>query len=109
MTKLVLLHKADSIRSVEHNGSDSLRNGLALSGTLHWIFDRGLISVANDGETILVSCNKASGAVVDRLLGSEGMIWMPEDERNWPHPANLAWHRENVFGQMAADGPAPWN
>jgi len=36
------------IRPVESRGSDSVRKGLALSGTLHWMFDRGLISVADD-------------------------------------------------------------
>jgi len=101
--------QAAHIRPVEHDGSDTVRNGLALSGTLHWMFDRGLISVANDGATILVSRNKVPGAVVDRLLRPDRKIWMPEDKRNWPHPANLAWHRENIFGQMPADGPAPWN
>ena len=70
--------------------------------------DRGLISVADDNETILVSRNKVPGDVVDRLLGPDGKIRKPEDKRNWPHPANLAWHRENIFGQMAAEGPAPW-
>ncbi len=31
------------VRLVEANGPDIVRNGLALSGTAHWIFDRGLI------------------------------------------------------------------
>ncbi|WP_245306218.1 HNH endonuclease [Roseovarius aestuariivivens] len=100
--------QAAHVRPVEHNGSDSVRNGLALSGTLHWMFDRGLISVAEDNETILVSRNKVPGDVVDRLLSPDGKIWKPEDKRNWPHPANLKWHRENIFGQMAAEGSAPW-
>ena len=72
------------------------------------MFDRGLISDASDGETILVSRNKVPGAVVDRLLRPNGKIWMPKDRRDWPHPANLAWHRENIFGQLETDGPAPW-
>src|SRR6056297_1525084 len=101
--------QAAHIRPVEHDGSDSVRNGLALSGTLHWMFDRGLISVADDNETVLVSRNKVPGDVVDRLLGPDGTIWKPKDKRNWPHPANLAWHRENIFGQMASEGPAPWD
>ena len=101
--------QAAHIRPVEYNGSDSVRNGLALSGTLHWMFDRGLISVADDNGTILVSRNKVPGDVVDRLLGPDGTIRKPEDKRNWPHPANLAWHRENIFGQMASEGPAPWD
>ena len=29
----------------DHHGSDSVRNGMALSKTIHWMFDRGLLSV----------------------------------------------------------------
>ena len=35
--------QAAHIRPVAHRGPDSIRNGLALSGTIHWMFDRGLI------------------------------------------------------------------
>ena len=31
-----------------HNGPDSVRNGLALSRTVHWMFDRGLVSLSNE-------------------------------------------------------------
>lgn len=82
--------QAAHIRPVEHKGSDSVRNGLALSGTLHWMFDRGLISIADDAKTILVSRNKVPGDVVDWLLRPNGKIWMPEDERNWP--IRQIWH-----------------
>ncbi|AMY69740.1 HNH endonuclease [Frigidibacter mobilis] len=101
--------QAAHIRPVESRGSDSPRNGLALSGTLHWMFDRGLISVAEDCETILVSHNKVPGDVVARLLSASGKLLAPLDPRDAPHPANLAWHRENVFGQVLAEGPAPWD
>ncbi|MBL3567901.1 HNH endonuclease [Rhodovulum visakhapatnamense] len=101
--------QAAHIRPVERQGSDPVRNGLALSGTLHWMFDRGLVSVAEDGETILVSRNKVPGDVVARLIRPEGRLIRPADPRNLPHPANLRWHRENVFGQVLADGPAPWD
>jgi putative restriction endonuclease len=99
--------QAAHIRPVERLGSDSVRNGLALSGTLHWMFDRGLVSVAED-HTILVSRNKVPGEVVDRLFLPGGKLQLPADQRNWPHPENLRWHRENVFGQVLADEPAPW-
>lgn len=101
--------QAAHIRPVEQKGSDSVRNGLALSGTLHWMFDRGLISVADDSETILVSRNKVPGDVVGRLLAPGGRLLRPQDPRNAPHPENLRWHRENVFGQVIAEEPAPWN
>lgn len=100
--------QAAHIRPVEHQGSDSVRNGLALSGTLHWMFDRGLISVADDCQTILVSRNKVPGEVVDRLLSPTGTLRAPEDPRNAPHPENLRWHRENVFGNVQSDDPVPW-
>lgn len=91
--------QAAHIRPVESQGSDSVRNGLALSGTLHWMFDRGLISVADDCETILVSHNKVPGDVVGRLLAPDHKLIRPEDPLHAPHPANLRWHRENVFGR----------
>lgn len=100
--------QAAYIRPVEHSGSDSARNGLALSSMLHRMFDRGLISVADDDETILVTRNKVPGDVVDLLLRPDGKIWKLSDERYWPQPTNPAWHPENTFGQMAADGPALW-
>ncbi|MFZ5752019.1 MAG: HNH endonuclease [Pseudomonadota bacterium] len=98
---------AAHIRPVEHRGSDSVRNGLALSGTLHWMFDRGLVSVADD-LTILVSRNKVPSDVVDRLIVADRRLRLPADPRDRPHPENLRWHRETVFGQGTPDGPLPW-
>jgi putative restriction endonuclease len=99
---------AAHIRPVERQGSDSVRNGLALSGTLHWMFDRGLISVAED-HSILVSRNKVPRDVADRLIVPSGRLVLPQDRRDWPHPENLRWHRENVFGQMSLEEPSPWD
>jgi putative restriction endonuclease len=99
--------QAAHIRPVEHLGSDSVRNGLALSGTLHSMFDRGLLAVADD-HTILVSRNKVPTEVVDRLIQPGRKLTLPRDRAHHPHPDNLRWHRENVFGQVALDGPAPW-
>lgn len=99
---------AAHIRPVERQGSDAVRNGLALSGTLHWMFDRGLISVADD-HTILVSRNKVPDEISDRLIVPSRRLVLPVDQRDWPHPDNLKWHRENVFGQMALEGPSPWD
>ncbi len=44
---------AAHIRPVEHNGPDIINNGLALSGTVHWMFDRGLISLSDDLDIII--------------------------------------------------------
>lgn len=100
--------QAAHIRLVEHNGSDSVRNGIALSATVQWMFDRGLISVAEDNETIMISSNKVPTDVVQRLLMPGGKLCLPGDPRDRPHPANLKWHREHVFGQHLPGEDAPW-
>ena len=99
--------QAAHIRPVDRQGSDSVRNGLALSGTLHWMFDRGLIAVADD-HSILVSRNKVPDMVSDRLLAPHRRLILPDDPRHHPHPDNLRWHRENIFGQTPPEGPVPW-
>lgn len=100
--------QAAHIKPVTDNGTDSVRNGLALSGTLHWMFDRGLISVASDNETFLISRNKVPGEVVDRLLHPSGKLLLPQNAQDRPHAENLRWHRENVFGNVVTNGPTPW-
>jgi len=45
--------QAAHIRPVADRGPDSVRNGIALSGTVHWMFDRGLISVDDDYTLLL--------------------------------------------------------
>src|SRR5205823_276620 len=40
--------QAAHIRPVAASGPDSVRNGLALCGTVHWMFDRGLLSLDDD-------------------------------------------------------------
>ncbi len=45
--------QAAHIRPVPDRGPDSVRNGLALSGTVHWMFDRGLISIDDDYSLIV--------------------------------------------------------
>ncbi|NQW13576.1 MAG: HNH endonuclease [Rhodobacter sp.] len=90
--------EAAHIRPVEHDGPDVVRNGIALSGTLHWMFDRGLISIAPDW-TILVSHNKVQPETARRLINSRQKFLLPENRRHYPHPDYLRFHREEIFGQ----------
>jgi putative restriction endonuclease len=88
--------EAAHIRPVEHNGPDATNNGIAMSGTAHWMFDRGLISLSDD-LTIMVSRTVND---VDSILGivnRSGKALPPENFRKHPHPAFLNWHRENCF------------
>lgn len=92
--------QAAQIRPVKDGGPDVVANGLALSGTLHWMFDRGLISVGADFE-ILVSDNKVPADVKGRLISPTGRLHLPLSRRDWPHPEYLRYHRENVYGCAA--------
>lgn len=86
--------QAAHIQPVASNGPDSVRNGLALSGTVHWMFDRGLLSIADDYK-ILVAKNVPEDAV--RLLNENGLIHLPKDQTLFPNSHYLKFHRDNVF------------
>ena len=86
--------EAAHIRPVEHGGNDWVRNGIALSGTVHWMFDRGLLSLADD-MTILKS--RHLNYDVDHLLNKDGKAIIPKERCLQPHPKNLEWHRANRF------------
>jgi putative restriction endonuclease len=87
---------AAHIRPVEANGPDIVSNGLALSGTVHWMFDRGLIGLSDDLQ-ILVSrqANDAEGIMA--LINKSGFALSPQRSFERPHPGFLQWHRENRF------------
>jgi putative restriction endonuclease len=87
---------AAHIKPVEANGPDIVNNGMALSGTAHWMFDRGLISL-DDDLRILISRHVNNLDEVRSFLRPEGFAAKPALEKERPHPAFLSWHRENCF------------
>jgi putative restriction endonuclease len=68
--------QAAHIRPVAEGGSDSIRNGLALSGTIHWMFDRGLVSV-DDDLSILVARTRLPETII-RLLREDRKMFVPD-------------------------------
>jgi putative restriction endonuclease len=64
--------QAAHIQPVASNGPDSVRNGLALSGTVHWMFDRGLISIGDDYKILIAKNHVPEDAI--RLLNQNGSI-----------------------------------
>ncbi len=88
--------EAAHIIPVERGGNDSIQNGIALSGTVHWMFDRGLLSIADDF-TILQS--RHLNEDVSHLLVRDKIARVPMAPHLRPHPHYLGWHRENVFKQ----------
>ncbi len=86
--------EAAHIRPVEFGGPDRIANGLALSGTVHWMFDRGLIGVASNDD-ILISRKVNDPASVRRLINPTGKIVRPAKNEHQPHPEFLKWHRQH--------------
>jgi putative restriction endonuclease len=86
------------IKPVEHSGPDSIQNGIALSGTGHWMFDRGLIGF-DDDLGILVSRQVNDRSSIDAMINKTGRALAPERPSLRPHPAFLAWHRDHCFKQ----------
>jgi len=86
--------QAAHIRPVADAGPDSVRNGISLSSTFHWMFDRGLIAI-NDDFRILKSSKLPEQA--DRMLNPSGLVTVPEDPRFQPHAQFLRYHREHKF------------
>lgn len=87
--------EAAHIRPVESDGPDTVRNGLALTGTVHWMFDRGLISI-DDSYRVIVSRSSVPAELAS-LVHAGRPIRLPERTELRPHPNYLGWHREHVF------------
>jgi putative restriction endonuclease len=87
--------QAAHIQPVASKGPDSVRNGLALSGTVHWMFDRGLVSIGDDYK-ILVAKNRVPEDAL-RLLNQNGMVNLPNDQTLYPNAHYLKFHRDSVF------------
>ena len=88
--------QAAHIRPVEASGPDIVSNGLALSGTVHWMFDRGLISLDDDLK-ILVSRQINDPDGVQAMINKSGHALPPLRPADRPHPHFLQWHREHCF------------
>lgn len=88
--------EAAHIMSVGDGGPDAVNNGIALSGTVHWMFDRGLIGLSDSGDILLSSkINDREG--VEKMIYPNRRARWPSAPAYCPHPRYLAWHRER-FG-----------
>jgi putative restriction endonuclease len=87
--------QAAHIRPVADQGPDSVRNGVALCGTVHWMFDRGLISLSDDYK--ILKAKNGIPEAMDRMLSPKGEIMLPGRQDFYPHPHFLEYHREQIF------------
>ncbi|HEV7372623.1 HNH endonuclease [Arenibaculum sp.] len=86
--------QAAHIWPVADGGPDVVQNGIALSATVHWLFDRHLISIDDDWR-LLVSHNKVPPELRELFTRHQDRIRLPKDRSLWPHPAFVARHREH--------------
>ena len=87
--------QAAHIRPVADRGPDSVRNGIALCGTIHWMFDRGLISI-NDDHSMLIARDRVPDAAL-RLINPDRRLHVPQRADLQPHSQFLRYHRDVVF------------
>lgn len=87
--------QAAHIRSVEADGPDAVRNGIALTATAHWLFDRGLMSFTDDYEILLSPHGVPDD--LDKLIRWDRRLAVPSLPELQPHPTYLRWHRERCF------------
>ncbi len=86
----------------EARGTDDPRNGLALSKSAHWAFDRGIFTISDQYEVVINP--KARGASVANfplLEMDRRKIALPKDDYYRPHPEALAWHKSEVFDRFS--------
>ena len=87
--------EAAHIKPVAENGPETMSNGVALSGTVHWMFDKGLVSIGDDYR-ILVAKNRVPEDAL-RLLNANGQVNLPNDPALYPNAHYLKFHRDVVF------------
>lgn len=94
---LANLVEACHIRPISQSFDDTLSNGIALCPTLHKAFDAGIFSISDDYE-ILVSKKIREKDSSQNISQFDGLkVRLPKEQRHWPSPENLKWHREKVF------------
>jgi putative restriction endonuclease len=85
--------QAAHIWSVGEGGPDTVQNGIALSATAHWLFDRHLISLTDD-YGLLVSHNKVPAELRSLFERQTKRIHLPLEQRLWPRLSYVARHRD---------------
>ena len=83
-------------RPVDANGPDIISNGIALFGTMHWMFNRGMIGLEDDLR-ILASRQVNDPDSVRAIINKSGYAITPRRASERPHPHFLQWHRERRF------------
>jgi hypothetical protein len=104
------LWEVEAAHIVPHylKGKDDVLNGVALCRLHHWAFDVGWLTLLNDYsiqvskkiDHIASELGKVGDYDFIRIFceGKSRML-LPKRKEIYPHPAAMAWHRENRFNQ----------
>lgn len=93
--------QAAHIIAKHQKGSDDPRNGIALSRTAHWAFDKGMFTISDQYDIIVhPKARSASSAKFPILDLHNQPIARPDDEAFLPHKDALAWHKQEVFDRF---------
>ncbi|ACL67330.1 restriction endonuclease-like protein [Anaeromyxobacter dehalogenans 2CP-1] len=88
------------IRGYAEGGPHEVRNGLLLRADIHWLLDRGYVTVTPEFRFEVSSRLRQefeNGKTYYALQGR--MIQLPASARDRPDPALLRWHNDRVFEQ----------
>ena len=88
--------EAAHIKPVQADGPDIVCNGIALSGTAHWMFDRGLVGL-DDDLRIRISRQVNDPDAVASMINPTGALLTPARATDRPWPAFVTWHRSQCF------------
>jgi putative restriction endonuclease len=89
--------QAAHIWPVADGGPDIVQNGIALSATAHWMFDRHLFTF-DENLCLLVSHNKMPQEYLKLLPGAGEQIRLPMDRALHPRMDYIRKHRERFAG-----------
>ncbi|MEM9630380.1 MAG: HNH endonuclease [Pseudomonadota bacterium] len=84
------------IWGVAQGGPDVIQNGIALTATVHWLFDRHLISLSDDYK-ILVAESRIPSAFWGFFGGLRRQLLLPKREADRPHSGYIGKRRELFF------------
>ena len=85
--------QAAHIWPVAEGGPDVVQNGIALSATVHWLFDRHLISLTDDF-ALLIAHNRVPIGLQSLFARQMDQIILPRQPSSHPRLAYIQRHRE---------------
>ncbi len=79
------------------SNDDTVSNGISLSPNLHRAYDRGLITINEDYIVRISPAIKENITPFSISQFSGRKIILPKNNKDFPSPENLIWHKKEVF------------